>query len=127
MTKFRGIALLVSDMEKSANFYRNLFGFEITYSDTHKYELRTDNMLLTLYTTPYPVKPWTGGSGISLVFATIDLSSMEEMLRDNLVKIIKKDDSDTLLIIDPDGYVIALTQHTDPPLDKIFHDNFATE
>ena len=127
MGSFRGIALLVSDLNRSTEFYSGLLGFQTLRVTPTKAELQFNSTQLILYPAPYSVKPWTGGFGVSLIFTTDDFQGLQDKLVQYGAKVIKKLAGKTLLLIDPDGYIIALTEEISPHIKELFHESFTME
>jgi catechol 2,3-dioxygenase-like lactoylglutathione lyase family enzyme len=122
MPKLDGVletCLYVDDMERSARFYRELFGFDVVDAGDRLIALRvTDRQLLLLFkkgaSAQLPLTPHDGDGHLHLAFAipAAELGAWEEHLRRHGVAILERKVWDrggtSLYFRDPDGHLLEV-------------------
>jgi lactoylglutathione lyase len=122
-TKVGTVILLVSDMERSLKFYRDLLGLPVKTKTQSQDWVEFFNRETTL--SLHPIKKGTGGSSVdnketklgtgTLVgFMVSDIDSTVQFLKENNVRFFKEPREEPFgkhaIVQDPDGHLISVAQ-----------------
>lgn len=122
-TKVGTVILLVSDMERSLKFYRDLLGLPIKTKTQSQDWVEFFNRETTL--SLHPIKKGNGGSSVdsketklgtgTLVgFMVSDIDSTVQFLKENNVRFFKEPREEPFgkhaIVQDPDGHLISVAQ-----------------
>jgi len=98
------VILLVSDMDKSMKFYRDVLELWV--------EFFSSGTVLALH--PSKNKTRTKNSGVLVGFMVSDLESVAQKLKDKNVEFFKKPKEESFgkhaIIVDPDGHLISIAE-----------------
>jgi catechol 2,3-dioxygenase-like lactoylglutathione lyase family enzyme len=109
--KVDAIILLVSDMKRSVDFYKNVLGLPLKTRSRDWVEFFKDGTTLALH--PYRRKKKTPvGALVGFMVSSMDETYAE--LRKRKVRFLKKPAEESFgkhaIILDPDGYMISIVQ-----------------
>ncbi|MFL6408459.1 MAG: VOC family protein [Nitrososphaeraceae archaeon] len=114
-TKVGTVILLVSDMDRSTKFYKDVLDLPIKTKSSDWVEFFTRDTTLALHPVKNKSKKIKPGSGGVLVgFMVSDLESTAKMLKEKNVKFFKELKNESFgkhaTIEDPDGYLISIAE-----------------
>ena len=122
-TKVGTVILLVSDMERSVKFYKDLLGLPIKTKSQSQDWVEFFNRETTL--SLHPIKKGKGGSsaeiketklgtGTLVGFMVSDIDSTVQILKENNVRFFKEPRDEPFgkhaIVQDPDGHLISIAQ-----------------
>ena len=106
------VILLVSDMDKSMNFYRDVLELPVKNTSAEWVEFFSSGTVLALH--PSKNKTRTKNSGVLVGFMVSDLESVAQKLKDKNVEFFKKPKEESFgkhaIIVDPDGHLISIAE-----------------
>jgi catechol 2,3-dioxygenase-like lactoylglutathione lyase family enzyme len=110
--KLELVTMMVSDMERSVAFYRDVLGLDVEYESPAWSQLAAGNISIGLHASPERTTPNTEGS-ISLGFYVDDAEQAVEELRSRGAEIAQEATPEEFggslaIVRDPDGYPIQL-------------------
>lgn len=112
-SKVGAVILLVSNMEKSVKFYKDVLGLPVKTKSKDWTEFFNNNTVLALH----PAKKKSAiktGSGMLVGFEVGDLDSSVKKLKEKKVKFYKKPKQEPFgkhaIIMDPDGHLISIAE-----------------
>jgi lactoylglutathione lyase len=112
-SKVGAVILLVSSMEKSIKFYRDILGLPVKTKSEEWTEFFTNDTVLALH----PAKKKSNlkiGPGMLVGFEVSDLDSTVERLKDKKVKFFKRPKDEPFgkhaIVQDPDGHLISIAE-----------------
>ena len=119
-TKIGAVILLVSDMEKSTRFYKELLDLPIKTRSADWVEFFTKDTTLALH--PAKNKSRIRPGGVLVGFMVSDLESTAKILKDRHVKFFKELKNESFgkhaIIEDPDGYLISIAEIKSKPSEE---------
>jgi lactoylglutathione lyase len=114
--KVGAVILLVSNMEKSINFYSDTLGLPIKAKSKDWTEFFENDTVLALHPARKKSKLKTG-SGILVGFEVSDLGSTIRKLKEKKVKFFKRPKEEPFgkhaIVQDPDGHLISIAEIKD--------------
>jgi lactoylglutathione lyase len=116
LNKIEGITLLVSDLKRSIEFYRDILGLRVNKESENKIEFsRKDSTNTKLIVELDNSKlNQNNKSSVIITFSVSDLNTVYNNLTEKKVNFHKKLSDDAsgknTIILDPDGYLISLTE-----------------
>lgn len=114
--KVGAVILLVSNMEKSINFYSDTLGLPIKAKSKDWTEFFQNDTVLALHPARKKSKLKTG-SGILVGFEVSDLGSTIRKLKEKKVKFFKRPKEEPFgkhaIVQDPDGHLISIAEIKD--------------
>ncbi len=131
LNKIEGITLLVSDIKRSVEFYRDILNLRVNKESEDKIEfLKKDStntkLIIELDKTG---SSQNNKSSVIITFSVIDLNTIYDNLIQRKVNFHKKlSDDETgknTIIRDPDGYLISLTEPIDEFAQTPYYHGFA--
>ena len=106
------VILLVSDMDKSMNFYRDVLELPVKNTSAEWVEFFSSGTVLALH--PSKNKTRTKNSGVLVGFMVSNLESVAQKLKDKNVEFFKKPKEESFgkhaVIVDPDGHLISIAE-----------------
>lgn len=106
------VILLVSDMDKSMKFYRDVLELPVKNTSPEWVEFFSSGTVLALH--PSKNKTRTKNSGVLVGFMVSDLESVAQKLKDKNVQFFKKPKEESFgkhaIIVDPDGHLISIAE-----------------
>lgn len=106
------VILLVSDMDKSMKFYRDVLELPVKNTSAEWVEFFSSGTVLALH--PSKNKTRTKNSGVLVGFMVSDLESVAQKLKDKNVEFFKKPKEESFgkhaIIVDPDGHLISIAE-----------------
>ena len=112
-SKVGAVILLVSNMEKSIRFYREILGLPVKTKSKDWTEFFNNDTVLALH----PAKKKSNlktGPGMLVGFEVSDLDSTVKRLKDKKVKFFKKPKEEPFgkhaIVQDPDGHLISIAE-----------------
>lgn len=106
------VILLVSDMDKSMNFYRDVLELPVKNTSAEWVEFFSSGTVLALH--PSKNKTRTKNSGVLVGFMVSNLESVAQKLKDKNVEFFKKPKEESFgkhaIIVDPDGHLISIAE-----------------
>ena len=131
LNKIEGITLLVSDIKRSAEFYRDILNLRVNKESEDKIEFSkkdsTNTKLIIELDKTGSNK--NNKSSVIITFSVIDLNTIYDKLTQRKVDFHKKlSDDETgknTIIRDPDGYLISLTEPIDEFAQIPYYHGFA--
>ena len=119
LNKIEGITLLVSDIKRSVEFYRDILNLRVNKESEDKIEFSkkdsTNTKLIIELDKTGSNK--NNKSSVIITFSVIDLNTIYDKLTQRKVDFHKKLSEDetgkNTIIRDPDGYLISLTEPID--------------
>ena len=131
LNKIEGITLLVSDIKRSVEFYRDILKLRVNKESEDKIEFSkkgstNTKLIIELDKTG---SNQNNTSSVIITFSVIDLNSIYDKLLQRKVDFHKKlSDDETgknTIIRDPDGYLISLTEPIDEFAQIPYYHGFA--
>ena len=131
LNKIEGITLLVSDIKRSAEFYRDILNLRVNKESEDKIEFSkkdsTNTKLIIELDKTGSNK--NNKSSVIITFSVIDLNTIYDKLTQRKVDFHKKLSEDetgkNTIIRDPDGYLISLTEPIDEFAQIPYYHGFA--
>ncbi|MDP9306365.1 MAG: VOC family protein [Thermoproteota archaeon] len=106
------VILLVSDMDKSIKFYRDVLELPIKNTSSEWVEFFSSGTVLALH--PSKSKSRTKNSGVLVGFMVSDLEPVTKKLKDKKVEFFKEPKEESFgkhaIIADPDGHLISIAE-----------------
>ncbi|HMG39383.1 MAG TPA: VOC family protein [Nitrososphaeraceae archaeon] len=106
------LILLVSDMDKSIKFYRDVLELPIKNTSSEWVEFFSSGTVLALH--PSKSKSRTKNSGVLVGFMVSDLEPVAKKLKDKKVEFFKEPKEESFgkhaIIADPDGHLISIAE-----------------
>jgi len=106
------VILLVSDMDKSMKFYRDVLELPVKNTSAEWVEFFSSGTVLALH--PSKNKTRTKNSRVLVGFMVSDLESVAQKLKDKNVEFFKKPKEESFgkhaIIVDPDGHLISIAE-----------------
>ena len=116
LNKIEGITLLVSDIKRSIEFYRDILGLRVNKESENKIEFsrkESPNTKLILELDNSKSNQ-NNQNSVIITFSVSDLNTIYDNLTQKKVNFHKKLSDDATgkntIILDPDGYLISLTE-----------------
>ena len=132
LNKIEGITLLVSDIKRSIEFYRDILGLRVNKESENKIEFsRKDSTNTKLILELDNSKSnQNNQNSVIITFSVSDLNTLYNNLTEKKVNFHKKLSDDesgkNTIILDPDGYLISLTEPTSDEFAQIpYYHGFA--
>jgi lactoylglutathione lyase len=130
LNKIEGITLLVSDIKRSVEFYRDILNLRVNKESEDKIEFsKKDSTNTKLIIELDKTGSNQNKSSVIITFSVIDLNSIYDKLLQRKVDFHKKlSDDETgknTIIRDPDGYLISLTEPIDEFAQIPYYHGFA--
>ncbi len=132
LNKIEGITLLVSDIKRSIEFYRDILGLRVNKESENKIEFsRKDSTNTKLILELDNSKSnQNNKNSVIITFSVSDLNTLYNNLTEKKVNFHKKMSDDesgkNTIILDPDGYLISLTEPTSDEFAQIpYYHGFA--
>jgi catechol 2,3-dioxygenase-like lactoylglutathione lyase family enzyme len=111
--KVGAVILLVSNMEKSIRFYRDILGIPVKTKSKDWTEFFNKDTVLALHPAKKKSKIKTG-SGMLVGFEVSDLDSTVNTLKQKKVKFFKKPKEEPFgkhaIVQDPDGHLVSIAE-----------------
>ena len=131
LNKIEGITLLVSDIKKSIEFYRDILNLRVNQESENKIEFSkkgsTNTKLIIEEDKTGSIQ--NNKSSVIITFSVIDLNTLYDNLVQRKVEFHKKLSDDktgkNVIIKDPDGYLISLTEPVDEMAQIPYYHGFA--
>ena len=116
LNRIEGITLLVSDIKRSTEFYRDILGLRVNKESENKIEFSrkdsTNTKLILELDDSKSVQ--NNKNSVIITFSVSDLNTLYNNLTQKNVNFHKKLSDDAAgkntIILDPDGYLISLTE-----------------
>ena len=106
------LILLVSNMDKSIKFYRDVLELPIKNTSSEWVEFFSSGTVLALH--PSKSKSRTKNSGVLVGFMVSDLEPVAKKLKDKKVEFFKEPKEESFgkhaIIADPDGHLISIAE-----------------
>jgi lactoylglutathione lyase len=131
LNKLEGITLLVSDIKRSMEFYRDILNLRVNKESEDKIEFSKKNSAQTklIIELDKTGSIQNNKSSVIITFSVIDLNTLYDNLVERKVEFHKKlSDDETgknTIIRDPDGYLISLTEPIDEFAQIPYYHGFA--
>ena len=131
LNKIEGITLLVSDIKRSVEFYRDILNLRVNKESEDKIEFSKKDSINTklIIELDKTGSSQNNKSSVIITFSVIDLNTIYDNLIQRKVNFHKKlSDDETgknTIIRDPDGYLISLTEPTDEFAQIPYYHGFA--
>lgn len=114
-SKIKVVILLVSDMQRSINFYKNTLSLSLRSKTKGWTELVKDGTILALhYKKKFRPRSKKPKIGMLVAFRVSDMDEVYRMLKRKRVRFVKEpveeDWGKHAIILDPDGYMISLAE-----------------
>ena len=104
--------LLVSDMDKSMKFYRDVLELPVKSTSPEWVEFFSSGTVVALH--PSKNKTRTKNSGVLVGFMVSNLESVAKNLKDRKVEFFKEPTEESFgkhaIIVDPDGHLISIAE-----------------
>jgi len=110
--KFELVMVIVSDMDRSVAFYRDVLGLKLRFQSPHWSQFDVGGVGLGLHPPGEYVHVKPDG-GISFGFSTPDIEKTLSDLTAKGAKVVRREQNDHVnlaVIADPDGYGIMINQ-----------------
>lgn len=122
--KIDAIILLVSDMERTKDFYKNVLGLPLKIEAPDWTEFFMKGTKLALHPINEKLKSKISSKvGILMGFMVMDMDETSKVLHEKGVKFVKEPKEERFgkhaIIEDPDGYMISIVQLTGKPEEEI--------
>ncbi len=122
--KMDAIILLVSDMNRSIDFYKNVLGLPLKTQSQEWTEFFMKGTKLALHPIKEKLKSkMVSKIGVLIGFMVMDMDETSKILKAKGVKFVKEPKEESFgkhaIIEDPDGYMISLVQLTDKHAEEI--------
>jgi catechol 2,3-dioxygenase-like lactoylglutathione lyase family enzyme len=114
--KVGAVILLVSDMKRSVNFYKNTLGLALKSKSKDWVEFIQDGTVLALHPADKKLKPKSSKPkiGILVAFKVMSMDEVYKVLKRKRVRFMKEPTDEEFgkhaIILDPDGYMISLIE-----------------
>jgi lactoylglutathione lyase len=112
--KVGAVILLVSNMEKSINFYSDILELPVRSRSKDWTEFFNNDTVLALHPAPKKKKTLKTGSGTLIGFEVTDIDSTVKKLKEKRVKFFKKPKEEPFgkhaIVQDPDGHLISIAE-----------------
>ena len=112
LKRLGAVILLVSDMDKSMKFYRDVLELPVKNTSAEWVEFFSSGTVLALH--PSKNKTRTKNSGVLVGFMVSNLESVAQKLKDKNVEFFKKPKEESFgkhaIIVDPDGHLISIAE-----------------
>jgi catechol 2,3-dioxygenase-like lactoylglutathione lyase family enzyme len=109
--KLGAVILLVSDMERSADFYQNTLGLELKSKNRDWVEFFKSGTVLALHPSKFSD---VGKEGVQVGFRVSNLDDVCKKLKGKNIKFVKEPTAEKFgkhaIIRDPDGYMISIME-----------------
>jgi lactoylglutathione lyase len=131
LNKIEGITLLVSDIKRSVEFYRDILNLRVNKESEDKIEFSKKDSINTklIIELDKTGSSQNNKSSVIITFSVIDLNTIYDNLIQRKVNFHKKlSDDETgknTIIQDPDGYLISLTEPIDEFAQIPYYHGFA--
>ncbi|HET9807027.1 MAG: VOC family protein [Deltaproteobacteria bacterium] len=131
LNKIEGITLLVSDIKRSVEFYRDILNLRVNKESEDKIEFSKKDSINTklIIELDKTGSSQNNKSSVIITFSVIDLNTIYDNLIQRKVNFHKKlSDDETgknTIIRDPDGYLISLTEPIDEFAQIPYYHGFA--
>ena len=131
LNKIEGITLLVSDIKRSVEFYRDILNLRVNKESEDKIEFSKKDSTNTklIIELDKTGSSQNNKSSVIITFSVIDLNTIYDNLIQRKVNFHKKlSDDETgknTIIRDPDGYLISLTEPIDEFAQIPYYHGFA--
>jgi catechol 2,3-dioxygenase-like lactoylglutathione lyase family enzyme len=106
------VILLVSDMDKSIKFYRDVLELPIKNTSSDWVEFFSSGTVLALH--PSKSKSRTKNSGVLVGFMVSNLETVAKKLKDKKVEFFKEPKEESFgkhaILADPDGHLISIAE-----------------
>jgi len=106
------VILLVSDMDKSIRFYRDVLELPIKNTSSEWVEFFSSGTVLALH--PSKSKSRTKNSGVLVGFMVSNLETVAKKLKDKKVEFFKEPKEESFgkhaILADPDGHLISIAE-----------------
>ena len=106
------VILLVSDMDKSIKFYRDVLELPIKNTSSEWVEFFSSGTVLALH--PSKSKSRTRNSGVLVGFMVSNLETVAKKLKDKKVEFFKEPKEESFgkhaILADPDGHLISIAE-----------------
>lgn len=106
------VILLVSDMDKSMKFYRDVLELPVKNTTPEWVEFFSSGTVVALH--PSRNKMRTKNSGVLVGFMVSNLESVAQKLKDKKVEFFKEPKEESFgkhaIIVDPDGHLISIAE-----------------
>lgn len=106
------VILLVSDMDKSIKFYRDVLELPVKSTSPEWVEFFSSGTVVALH--PSKNKTRTKNSGVLVGFMVSNLESVAKNLKDKKVEFFKEPTEESFgkhaIIVDPDGHLISIAE-----------------
>ncbi|MEM2760312.1 MAG: VOC family protein [Nitrososphaerales archaeon] len=111
LRKVGAVILLVSDIDRSIDFYQNVLGLELKSRSKEWTEFIKNGTVLALHPTKFKD---LRREGVLVGFKTSNLNDVYKKLKSKNVKFVKElteeDFGKHMIITDPDGYMISIVE-----------------
>lgn len=113
--KVGAVILLVSDMERSIDFYNNTLGLPLKNKSPNWVEFFKDGTTLALHPMKKKLREQAKSKvGMLVGFMVSDMAETYQALKKKNVKFVKEPKDEAFgkhaIILDPDGYMISIAQ-----------------
>ena len=132
LNKIEGITLLVSDLKRSIEFYRDILGLRVNKESENKIEFSRKDSTNTKLILEFDNSKsnQNNKNSVIITFSVSDLNTVYNNLTEKKVNFHKKLSDDAsgknTIILDPDGYLISLTEPTSDEFAQIpYYHGFA--
>ena len=132
LNKIEGITLLVSDIKRSIEFYRDILGLRVNKESENKIEFSRKESTNTklILELDNSKSNQNNKNSVIITFSVSDLNTLYNNLTEKKVNFHKKMSDDesgkNTIILDPDGYLISLTEPTSDEFAQIpYYHGFA--
>ncbi len=106
------VILLVSDMEKSMKFYRDVLELPVKNTSPEWVEFFSSGTVVALHPSRNKIR--TKNSGVLVGFMVSNLESVAQKLKDKKVEFFKEPKEESFgkhaIIVDPDGHLISIAE-----------------
>jgi catechol 2,3-dioxygenase-like lactoylglutathione lyase family enzyme len=131
LSKIEGITLLVSDIKRSVEFYRDILNLRVNQESEDKIEFSKKDSTNTklIIELDKTGSNQTNKHSVIITFSVMDLNTLYDNLVQRKVDFHKKLSEDktakNIIIRDPDGYLISLTEPVDEFAQISYYHGFA--
>lgn len=112
--KIGAVILLISNMERSLDFYKNTLGLPLKSSSPTWVEFFSNGTVLALHPMKNKIKQGKSKTGMLIGFMVSDIDQTCQELKKKNVKFLKEPREEKFgkhaIILDPDGYMISIAQ-----------------
>ncbi len=122
--KVASVILLVSDMQRSIDFYKNTLGLPLKNSSSDWAEFFKDRTTLALHPMNKKLKARAGSTiGMLVGFMVSDMDQTYKNLKKKNVKFLKEPEMEPFgshaIILDPDGHMISIVELTEKATEEV--------